>query len=70
VAATANRDWQFDLARELDGRHNIVNVERTRDERRTPIEHAIERHPSRLVAAVLGCNQRPAMPAAKLTQRR
>src|SRR5207249_10488237 len=66
----ANRDRQLRLARVRHSRDDVVVVERTDDERRTPVEDSVERRSRRLVPGVRRRDHRTAVTKAEVVDGR
>jgi len=59
VATTSHRDQKFVLLGEIDGIDDVGNATTARDQRRSPINHAVPDLPGVIVASLAGAEKRP-----------
>jgi hypothetical protein len=70
VASSADGDRQIGLARKPESCDDIIDVERSHDQLRMPLDHPVEGGSRDVEVAVIGRDDRPSMPFSQLRRRR
>jgi hypothetical protein len=70
VAASADGDRQIRFTRKPESCDDIIDIERTDDHFRLPLDHAVEGGPRDVEAAVGSSDDRSSMPLSQLSRRR
>jgi hypothetical protein len=70
VTTAADGHRQIRLAREPDGRDDIIDIQRSHDQFRVPLDHSVERGPRNVEVAVGRSYDRSAMSLSELSRRR